>query len=180
MTELVTKDEAYFDLFDKILDLHLQGDNPRQISKTLAVPQKRVTEILNEWKSSDRVSEELQHRVKELLVQLDAQYTTLIKKSYEVIADVDARPSPSATFLTVKNQAIKAIADLEDKRVGALQRSGLLENDDIISELAEMERQKEAIQDILEHNLCDKCRPVVLRKFGEAIDKPKPLVIFDE
>jgi hypothetical protein len=83
-------------------------------------------------------------RAKEALAGADQHYSSLIRKTYEVIDSAD-----SSANLTAKTTAIKLIADIESKRLEMLQKAGLLDNKEIAEQIIEMERKHDILIKIL-------------------------------
>lgn len=178
MTELITGDELFFENQFKVVELYVQAENPTVIARKLGMKRKDVLGYIETWRQSGAVNEVMKDRVYELIHGLDEHYSLLIRKAWEIIKSVD--DDGATSLLKEKTSAIKTIADLEEKRIAVLQRSGMLDNDELGAEIVEMERQKEIILDILKNDLCDVCRPTVQRKVGEMLQKPQPLVVYDD
>lgn len=179
MTELIPLTDAQLEKNLEVLRLKFQGETDMTIAKRLGMPRKDVVKVYDDWRSSSTVQSEMGDRVHELITELDASYEHLIRAQWEVVHSIDAHHDPSASLLTAKNAALKNIAEFKDRRIQVLQRSGVLDNQDLAADLAEMERQRDAIIDILDHDLCDKCQPKVARKIGELMAQAKPLLIVD-
>jgi hypothetical protein len=176
---VLPKNEAYFDKQYKVIELHLQAENPTTIAKRLGIRRVEVLKHIDDWKQSGPVNQEMKDRVLDLIHGLDSHYSLLIKKQWEIVHIVDAGDS-THQMLAQKNAALKAIADLEDRRIAVLQRSGMLDNDELASDLAEMERQRDLIIDILQNDLCDKCKPKIRARLGEVLGAPQPIVVYDD
>ena len=130
---------------NKVASHYIKGLNESEISKELDIPRSRVSALLREWKSMAANSEAVRARAREALSAADTHYSELIKQAYEV---VDEATQTSA--LSVKNQAIKLILDIESKRIEMLQKAGLLENKELADQLLETERKQELLIGILQ------------------------------
>jgi hypothetical protein len=110
-------------------------------------------------------SEAVRARAREALSAADTHYSGLIKQAYEVIDEAN-----QTSALSVKNQAIKLILDIESKRIEMLQKAGLLENKELADQLLETERKQELLMKILTEisGNCSKCKPEVLRRLSEV------------
>lgn len=134
----------HLDLVNKVASEYLKGSDTAQISKELDIPRVRVSALLNDWRQMAANNAAIHARAREALAGADQHYSSLIKKSYEVIDAAD-----QSANLNAKTTAIKLIADIEAKRLDMLHRAGLLDNKEIADELAEMERKHEILINIL-------------------------------
>ena len=100
--------------------------------------------LLNDWRVMASNNQAIHARAKEALAGADQHYSSLIRKTYEVIDAAD-----STANLTAKTTAIKLIADIESKRLEMLQKAGLLDNKEIAEQIIEMERKHDILIKIL-------------------------------
>jgi hypothetical protein len=100
--------------------------------------------LLNDWRAMASNNQAIHARAKEALAGADQHYSSLIRKTYEVIDAAD-----STANLTAKTTAIKLIADIESKRLEMLQKAGLLDNKEIAEQIIEMERKHDILIKIL-------------------------------
>jgi sugar-specific transcriptional regulator TrmB len=131
-------------LVNKVASEYLKGSDASEISKVLDIPRPRVMTLLNDWRSMVSNNQAINARAKEALAGADQHYSSLIKKTYEVIDAAD-----STANLTAKTTAIKLIADIENKRLEMLQKAGLLDNKEIADQIIEMERKQDILIKIL-------------------------------
>lgn len=129
---------------NKVAAEYIKGLNESEISRELDIPKARVSSLLKEWKSMASNSEAVRARAREALSAADTHYSGLIKQAYEVIDEAN-----QTSALSVKNQAIKLILDIESRRIEMLQKAGLLENKELADQLLETERKQELIMNIL-------------------------------
>jgi sugar-specific transcriptional regulator TrmB len=134
----------HLDLVNKVASEYLKGSDASEISKVLDIPRPRVMTLLNDWRSMVSNNQAINARAKEALAGADQHYSSLIKKTYEVIDAAD-----STANLTAKTTAIKLIADIENKRLEMLQKAGLLDNKEIAEQIIEMERKQDILIKIL-------------------------------
>jgi hypothetical protein len=134
----------HLDLVNKVASEYLKGSDASEISKVLDIPRPRVMTLLNDWRSMVSNNQAINARAKEALAGADQHYSSLIKKTYEVIDAAD-----STANLTAKTTAIKLIADIENKRLEMLQKAGLLDNKEIADQIIEMERKQDILIKIL-------------------------------
>lgn len=134
----------HLDLVNQVASEYLKGLDASQISKELDIPRQKVLTLLNDWRSMVSNNQAIHARAKEALAGADQHYSSLIKKTYEVIDAAD-----SSANLTAKTTAIKLIADIESKRLEMLQKAGLLDNKEIAEQIIEMERKQDILIKIL-------------------------------
>lgn len=171
-------DSARYVEMNEVVKLYVQNVNPTAIAKQLSIRRVDVLEHIKNFKDSAVNSELMKERVDELIGVMDEHFGILIQKAYEVIAEVD-RPVDDerketmtrSQMLSQKMNAIKTIADLEAKRIDILQKSGLLEAADLGDELAEMEEQKNMLIEILSEELCGVCKPKVMTRIHQQVNK---------
>jgi hypothetical protein len=134
----------HLDEVNKVVERYLQGNEPTQISKDLAIPRTKVVAHINEWRTMAADNKIIRERAKEALVGADAHYNKLISKAYEVIDD-----ATTTANLGAKTQGIKLVLDIESKRIDMLQKAGLLENKELAEEMIEIERKQDILVNIL-------------------------------
>jgi hypothetical protein len=134
----------HLDQVNQVVAEYLKGTDPTRISKELSIPRVRVVELINEWKVMASANDAIRARAKEALAAMDAHYSKLITKSYEVIDE-----ATMTNNLSAKTAAIKLVMDIESKRIDMLQKAGLLENKELAEEMMEIERRQEVLVLIL-------------------------------
>lgn len=164
----------HLDQMNLVVGEYLKGQDPTGISKSLGITRVRVVGYLNEWRGLISNNEAIRSRAKEALASADQHYTRLIGKAYEVIDGADQRGN-----LRDKTAAIKLIADMEAKRIDMLQKSGMLENKELVEELAENERKQEIIEKILKEVVaeCNRCRTEVMARLATLSDPSEAVVV---
>ncbi len=135
----------HLDEMNKVVEKYLQGEDPTQISKVLALPRQKGVAHLNQWKAMAADNAAIRARAKEALVAADTHYNHLIGKAYEVMDEASTTANLSA-----KNAAIKLVLDIESKRIDMLQKAGLLENKELAEEMIEIERKQDILKGILQ------------------------------
>ena len=75
----------HLDQVNTVVAEYLKGNDPTKISKDLAIPRVKVVELINEWKVMASANAAIRARAKDALAGMDAHYSKLISKSYEVI-----------------------------------------------------------------------------------------------
>jgi hypothetical protein len=129
---------------DKVVQEMLKGSNSRQIAKTLGLKPMEVDEYVAEWQTYARNNQYIQDRAKDALIATDEHYDMIIRNLWDSVHEADANSD-----LKIKTATLKMIADIEGKRIEMLQKSGLLENQQIADQVLEMERKHEIIIAIL-------------------------------
>ena len=134
----------HLDEMNKVVEKYLQGEEPTQISKELAMSRQKVVAHINQWRVMASDNAAIRARAKEALVGADTHYNKLINKAYEVIDD-----ATTVANLGAKTAAIKLVMDIESKRIDMLQKAGLLENKELAEEIVEIEKRQEILVGIL-------------------------------
>ncbi len=76
----------HLDLVNQVAAEYLKGYDASQISKELDMPRQKVLSLLNDWRSMISNNQAIHMRAKEALAGADQHYSSLIKKTYEVIS----------------------------------------------------------------------------------------------
>jgi hypothetical protein len=134
----------HLDEVNKVVEKYLQGNEPTQISKELAMPRTKVVSLIEEWRVMAADNAAIRARAKEALVGADAHYNKLIQKAYEVMED-----ATTTANLGAKNASIKLVMDIEKTRIDMLQKAGLLENQELAQEMIEIEEKQSILVGIL-------------------------------
>ncbi len=153
----------------EIIDLQLSGLRPGEIAKRLGLQVKEVTAAIDTWKTVAMDDRVLKERAKEVLAGADLHYSKLIQQYYEIIEEVDASGATTAQMLAQKANAIKGIADLEQKRFTMLKDMGLATDAETAAYQADLERKISVIDKVLRNVVaeCDHCRPKVRQALAE-------------
>jgi hypothetical protein len=101
----------------------------------------------------------------------------LIKEAWKTVEDADTQGQ-----LSVKSGALKLIADIEAKRIGMLQSVGVLENNELASQVAEAERKQEVLVKILKEvtSTCPKCKMDVAKRLSQITGIVESVVIEED
>ena len=134
----------HLDEVNRVVEKYLQGNDPTQISKELALPRQKVVAHIKEWQTMAGDNALIRARAKEALVAADTHYNKLISKAYEVIDE-----ATTVGNLGAKSGGIKLVLDIESKRIDMLQKAGLLENKELAEEMLEIERRQDILVNIL-------------------------------
>jgi uncharacterized protein Yka (UPF0111/DUF47 family) len=183
MTELVTQDSIYYERMDTVAKMSLQGDSVAEIARELGVTRKVAVDIQNEWKQSIVVSNETRDRALDALNVMDEHYNKLIKDSYKALEQIEDDIQLSGVTpqrIQQKLNGIKLVADLEAKRLDALQKAGLLDAAEMGDHVADMEEKVAIMVNILRNDLCPECKRTVAQKLQQVTQQVEAIVVRDE
>lgn len=180
VTDLVrlTDSDEYLRM-EKIAELKHEGMNDTAIAKKLGMRRVDVIDLYKDYKAALRNDPEVQERAKDQLNQLIVHYDKLIRKTYELLHELENEPFDQH-IAAQRNKNIALIADLEAKRLDMLQKAGILDAADLGDELAEMEEQRDMVLNILRDDLCPACRRTVMEKLSAITNKAEVVVVYDE
>lgn len=155
----LTAVDHYDESMERIIELDLQGLNATQIAKETGLQRKVVVASLQEIKAAWQNDAEARDLARDHLNKLVKHYDILIKKSYDLMDEIDAL-NMSHQVAAQKNAILRTIGDFEAKRVDVLQKAGLLESAEIGDEIAQWEEEKQSMLSIL-RDLCTVCQSKV-------------------
>jgi len=167
----------HFDRMNKVVEELLKGNSATQIASITGFSRKEVVEFIDEWKSVVHNDSSLRDRAKEAISGADQHYAMLIKEAWKTVEDADQLGQ-----LNVKAGALKLIADIEGKRIGMLQEVGVLENNELASQIAEAERKQEVLVKILKEvtSTCSKCKMEVAKRLSQITGIVESVIIDSE
>ena len=165
---------AHLDEVNKVVERYLQGNEPTQISKDLAMPRTKVVSLINEWKTMASDNAIIRARAKEALAGADTHYNKLITKAYEVIDEASTTAN-----LGAKTAAIKLVMDIEKTRIDMLQKAGLLENKELAEEMVEIERKQDILVNILKDIASEypQIRDEIMRRLSQVARDQETITI---
>jgi hypothetical protein len=168
---------VHFDKMNKVVQELLKGNSATQIANTTGYTRKEVLEYIDEWKSVVHNDSNIRDRAREAISGADQHYAMLIKEAWKTAEDADTQGQ-----LSVKAGALKLIADIETKRITMLQSVGVLENNEIASQIAETERKQEILVGILKEVTasCPKCKLDVGKRLSQITGVVEPIEIIEE
>jgi hypothetical protein len=168
---------VHFDKMNKVVQELLKGNSATQIASTTGYTRKEVLEYIDEWKSVVHNDSNIRDRAREAISGADQHYAMLIKEAWKTVEDADTQGQ-----LNVKAGALKLIADIETKRIAMLQSVGVLENNEIASQIAETERKQEILVGILKEVTasCPKCKLDVAKRLSQITGIVEPIEIIEE
>ena len=164
----------HLDEVNRVVEKYLQGNEPTQISKELAMPRTKVVSLIEEWRIMAADNAAIRARAKEALVGADAHYNKLIQKAYEVIDD-----ATTTANLSAKNGAIKLVMDIEKTRIDMLQKAGLLENQELAEEMIDIEEKQQILVSILRDVASEhpEIRDEIMRRLSQVAKKGEVITV---
>jgi hypothetical protein len=162
MSEIELSD--HFDRMNRVVEELLKGSTPTQIATTTGIQRKEVLELIDDWKDVVHNDSNIRDRAREAISGADQHYAMLIKEAWKTVEDAD-----QSGQLAVKSGSLKLIADIETKRIAMLQSIGVLENNEIASQIAETERKQDILVKILKEttSTCPKCKMEVAKRLSQ-------------
>lgn len=168
-----------FQQMEKVSDLAMEGMNETEIAKHTGLKRKEVITLLDDWRTALSNDTEARDMARDHLNMMGKHYDKLIKKFYELIEELNTL-SFNHQVAGQKNSAIKAIAELEAKRLDAFRQAGLLDSAELGDELAKWEEEKDMVIGILKSDLCPACTTNISHKIAKLTgDVPAINVDFD-
>jgi hypothetical protein len=167
MSDIVAVSSVRFQTMEQVADLTMQGMNPTEISKQTGIQRKEVLELQADYRAALSQDSQARDMARDHLNMMVKHYDKLIKQFYVLLEDMEELKW-THFVAGQRNNALKAIADLEAKRLDALQKAGLLESGDLGDELAEMEEKQEILIGILRNDLCPDCKARVAYKLAQV------------
>lgn len=164
----------HFDQMNRVVERLLMGSNPTEIAKDLDMKRAQVLDLIDEWKQLVRTDGGVRERAKEALAGADQHYAMIIAKAWETVDQADANQQ-----LNIKTQALKLIADTEQKRMDMLHKAGVLEDNELANQMLETERKQEILVKILKEvtSDCEHCRVEVARRLSQVTDRVEEIRI---
>jgi len=167
----------HYDRMNMVVAELLKGNSATQIATITGLQRKEVLGLIDDWKSVVHNDNAIRDRAKEAISGADQHYAMLIKEAWKTVEDADTQGA-----LAVKSGALKLIADIETKRIAMLQSVGVLENNEIATQIAETERKQEVLVKILKEvtSTCPKCKMDVARRLSQISGVVEPIEIIEE
>jgi hypothetical protein len=134
----------HYDQMNTVVSMMLKGSSTRQIAKETGLKVFEVEKHISEWQGYARNNKHIQERAKEALSATDQHYDMIVNRLWETVESADMNHD-----LKVKASTLKMIADIEQKRIEMLQKSGLLDNQQLADQVLEAERKQEILVKIL-------------------------------
>ena len=134
----------HYEVMNKVVERMLKGETPRSIGKELGLKQTEVNKYIAEWQDFARNSEHIADRARDAIVATDQHYNLIINRLWETVEEANANGD-----LKVKASTLKMVADIEQKRIEMLQKTGALDNQELAQQIVETERKQDILVGIL-------------------------------
>lgn len=175
---IVQADSFRFESMERVAELTLKGYSSTAISKEMGIPRKEVMTLQEDYRAALSNDSEARDLARDHLNQMVHHYDILIKKFYDLIDEIDTL-NFNHQVAAQKNATLKSIAELEAKRLDALQKAGLLDSAELGDELAEAEEKREIILDIIQNQVCPACRNKIAADIARAKGNPNEVPAID-
>jgi DNA repair ATPase RecN len=182
MTDLIPADSVYFERLSTVAEMTLNGHSVAEISREIGMNRKDTIAIQNEWKESMIADHEARDRALDALNVMDEHYNQLIKKSYQALEQIEDDLQLNGTTpqrIQQKLNALKLVADLEAKRLDALQKAGLLDAAEMGDHVADMEEKMGIMVSILRNDLCPECKRAVAQKLQQVTNQVEAVRVYE-
>lgn len=163
-----------FDQMNKVVEEMLKGNNPTQISKQLGLERAEVVNHIETWRALMQGDHGVKERASEALAAADQHYSMIIKEAWDTVHQANDQDA-----LNVKAQALKLIADVEQKRIDMLQKAGVIEKNDMADAILENERKQEVLVGILRDvsASCPNCKHELARRLSQATNVVETIIM---
>lgn len=136
------------DLAERVGRLHLQGQNPAQISRELDVPRRQVTQALEDFRGLLRRNAEsavdVRERLMDIIFESDEAFRMVIDEAWTTVRQAD-----TGGQLGAKVNALKLVESSTKNRAEMLQKSGVSQDNEIIEQLNETEERQGVLINLL-------------------------------
>lgn len=175
---IVSTESARFEAMERVADLTFQGMSATAISKETGIARKEVVALQEDYRIALSEDQQARDMARDYLNMMVKHYDSLIKRFYDLVDEIDQLPW-NAAAAAQKNAALKAIAELDAKRVDALSKAGLLDSAELGDELADMEEKQAILIDILRNDLCVDCQAHIAHKLTKVTGQVEVMADYD-
>lgn len=175
---IVSTESARFEAMERVADLTFKGGSATAISKETGIPRKEVIALQEDYRAALANDQEARDMARDYLNMMVKHYDSLISKFYDLVDEIDQLPW-NAAAAAQKNAALKAIAELDAKRLDHLQKAGLLDSAELGDELADMEEKQSILIDILRNDLCPECQAHIAHKLSKVTGRVEVVADYD-
>ena len=179
MSELSVVAGDPFKEMERVASHMLKGHSEFKTARDLGL---KVVEVKSLWSAyKERLENDSFSRdaARDHLNLMIVQYDELLVGLHSNLKDLDSLDYDEK-ISAQRVATARTIADLQAKRVDLLQKAGLLDHSELGDELAEQERQRDVLVDILQNDLCDECRAVVAVKLQKVTKNVEATRVFDD
>ena len=166
MSEIELTDQ--FEQMNKVVAEFIKGSNVNDIAKQFELKPIQISNILNAWREIMHSDNGIRERAKEALGAADQHYSMVINEAWNTVNQANAQDD-----LRTKAQALKLVADVEQKRIDMLQKAGVIEKNEMADQILETERKQEVLVGILRDvtSSCTQCKQEVARRLSEVTNR---------
>lgn len=166
-----------FEERDKVIELHLKGQKPVDISRSLGIPRKDVNGYITGFKMFAKDNQLLQERGLQVVQEFDHQQDYIIRELIKAIEEADM-----ANDYKTKGVLLKTLHDVQRGRVDTMQKAGMLSDATLGDEMAAMEDKHEQLIEILKKvsQRCNRCKMEVARELARVTGKPEPVMVVEQ
>lgn len=133
-----------YDEQQEIVLLYVKGHTVPEITRLTGMKRTQVEEHLKDFREYAAQDRAIRTRAKDIVLSVDTHYSDIIKALYRNIEAAEFKDDPKAAMA-----GLKMVADAEAKRVELLAKAGLLADNTIGDQIAEMERKQAVLVEIL-------------------------------
>ena len=133
-----------YDEQQQIVLLYVKGHTVQEIVRLTGMRRVQVEEHLKDFREYAAQDKAIRTRAKDIVLSVDTHYSDIIKRLYTNIEALEFSGDPKAAM-----NGLKMVADAEAKRVELLSKAGLLADNTIGDQIAEMERKQQILVEIL-------------------------------
>lgn len=133
-----------YDEQQEIVLLYVKGHTVQEIVRLTGMRRVQVEEHLKDFREYAAQDKAIRTRAKDIVLSVDTHYSDIIKRLYTNIEALEFSGDPKAAM-----SGLKMVADAEAKRVELLSKAGLLADNTIGDQIAEMERKQQILVEIL-------------------------------
>lgn len=175
LNEIALQDR--FILQQKIIERFIKGAKAASIAKELKLTRAQVNEHIDEWRQLNATNPALRERGREAVMVMDDHFGMILEELWDAHDNLKNDGDEKSRTVT-----LKTIADVEAKRVEALQKAGLIDDAEIGEQLAEAEAKFDEIKAIIKDVVkdCPRCRPEVMERLRRLNSEEEPIVVSAE
>lgn len=165
---------TYYKNLERVVELYATGNRISDIQKITGIARAQIEEYLNAFRKHAQQDVVLRERAKEAVRVVDVHYNEIIRGMHNAVESADMNND-----YKTKITGLKSIADVEAKRVELLQKAGLLSDDVIGDQVADMEKKQEILIQILKDVTgdCDRCKNEVAKRLSQVTGKIEGVVV---
>ncbi len=133
-----------YDEQQEIVLLYVKGHTVPEIVRLTGMRRSSVEQHLQDFRDYAAQDRAIRTRAKDIVLSVDTHYSDIIKALYRNIEAAEFKDDPKAAMA-----GLKMVADAEAKRVDLLSKAGMLADNTIGDQIAEMERKQSILVEIL-------------------------------